>query len=385
MDVQQQGILTLVKSAVTGEKLTLPAEFDLDAALPPIKAHKIAPLVYEGVVHCGVSQQNAVQLLFQSSCRAFQVNERQMRAIDRICAAFEEAGVAYMPLKGSILKALYPQPALRLMGDADILIRSEQYTQITAIMERLGFRRSKALDYEYTWRNDALHVELHRRLFSPQKKDLFAYYGDGWGKAKLQKGMRYAMTPEDTMIYLIAHFAKHYRGSGIGCRHMVDLWMYLRSHPDLDQAYIEAELEKLRLLVFWQHVRRTIAWWFEGGSPDDITEMISGMVFASGSWGNSTSAAIADGMRNQKEKPGTARGRVSYVLHRVFPGKEKLHLQYPVLDQAPWLLPAVWIYYIIGKVFLHKTTWQQHASNLQSLTADNMESRQQMLRAVGLE
>ena len=52
--------------------------------------------------------------LFQASCRAIQVNERQMRELGKIYTAFDEAGVDYLPLKGSIMKAMYPRPELRL-------------------------------------------------------------------------------------------------------------------------------------------------------------------------------------------------------------------------------------------------------------------------------
>lgn len=39
--------------------------------------------------------------------------------------AFDAGGIDYMPLKGSILKDLYPRHEMRMMGDADILIRME--------------------------------------------------------------------------------------------------------------------------------------------------------------------------------------------------------------------------------------------------------------------
>ena len=37
------------------------------------------------------------------------------------------------------MKALYPAPELRVMGDADVLIRLEQYEKIVPLMEKMGF------------------------------------------------------------------------------------------------------------------------------------------------------------------------------------------------------------------------------------------------------
>ena len=53
-----------------------------------------------------------------------------------------------MPLKGCNMKALYPSPELRVMGDADILIRVEQYDRIRPIIQSLGFEEYGDIFYE---------------------------------------------------------------------------------------------------------------------------------------------------------------------------------------------------------------------------------------------
>ena len=58
------------------------------------------------------------------------------------------------------------------------------------------------------------------------------------------------MTPEDEFIYLFTHFAKHYRDGGIGCRYVVDLWVFLRNNPTMDPEKIKRELDKLQLREF---------------------------------------------------------------------------------------------------------------------------------------
>lgn len=385
MEVQQQGILTLLKSAVTGEALVLPADFDLNAAAATINAHKIAPLVYEGALHCGVPQQHPVmQSLFQSSCRAIQINARQLRALDKLFAAFESAGIDYLPVKGCMMKAMYPKPELRLMGDADILIRQAQYDLLVPIMEQLGYRKETVLDYVTVWCNDALHVELHKSLFSSQEKDLHAYFCNVWAMAKVKEGVRYAMTEEDAFIYEVAHFAKHYRGTGIGCRHMVDLWVYLRCHPALDEAYIQEGLEKLQLWTFYQHVRRTIAWWFEDAASDDKTELIGNVIFSNGNWGTKQTIAVAEGIMNHENETGAAGSRIAYIWRRLFPKAEKLQIQYPVLERAPWLLPVCWLRYLIRKILTHKLSLRQHMVKMRYMTDDNLENQRRMLREVGL-
>ena len=63
-------------------------------------------------------------------------------------AAFEKNGIAHMPLKGILMKQLYPRPDMRIMGDADILIRVEQYEKIKPLLEELGFAEKLESDHE---------------------------------------------------------------------------------------------------------------------------------------------------------------------------------------------------------------------------------------------
>ena len=53
MDVQQKGIITLVRSALNGESLSLPNDFDLEAAVAVAKKHQISVMLYYGALNCG--------------------------------------------------------------------------------------------------------------------------------------------------------------------------------------------------------------------------------------------------------------------------------------------------------------------------------------------
>ena len=54
---------------------------------------------------------------------------------------------------------------MRTMGDADILIKTEQYERIVPIMNRLGYLPGVESNHEYVWdKKNMLHVELHKML-----------------------------------------------------------------------------------------------------------------------------------------------------------------------------------------------------------------------------
>ena len=202
MTVTQQAIVTLLKSAVTRQALPLPEDFDLEESYDLVKSHHMVPMVYDGAVRCGVDRTLPVmQKLFQGYLRALMKSEKQMQQLNRVLDAFEQAGIEYLPLKGCSMKALYPAPELRVMGDADVLIRLEQYEKIVPVMESLGFTNKADTDHELIWTIDGLYLELHKRLIPSYNEDFHIYYGDSWRFARERTGCRWQMSPEDAFLF----------------------------------------------------------------------------------------------------------------------------------------------------------------------------------------
>ena len=385
MNPTRQGILTLLRSAVTGDALALPRDFDWEEAMVWAKKHQISPLVYEGAVNCGVDRAlPQMQTLFQMYCKNLLISEGQLQAIGRLCVAFEEADIDYMPVKGCNMKLRYPKPELRAMGDADILIKLEQYDRIYPIMKELGYEEELESDHELLWRTKALELELHKRLIPSYNKDYFRYFGDGWQLAKVQTGTRWAMTPEDEYIYLFTHFAKHYRDGGIGLRHVLDLWVYERSAP-MDESYIEAELKKLQLLEFRQNIVRLLKAWFCGEAMDEKTAFISDFVFGSGSWGSRENKETASGVRDARDAGSVGKGKLLRVCKILFPPMLGMKQLYPTLQKAPVLLPVFWVVRWVKTLLFGRDRIQRQKRVLQERSADRIETYQQALHFVGLD
>ncbi|MBQ7230956.1 MAG: nucleotidyltransferase family protein [Oscillospiraceae bacterium] len=386
MNDLQRGILLMLKSAVTGEHYPLPAGFSLEDALPVIKKHNLATLAYQGAVSCGLDGMSPAMLgLMQRYCRQMMRSEAQMAAVEQLCAAFEENGIDYMPLKGINMKSRYPKPELRIMGDADILIRTEQYGAIRPIMEGLGYTPEVESDHEYVWKSPALYLELHKRLIPSYNRDYYAYFGDGWALAKRREGCRYAMVPEDEWIYLFTHFAKHYRDGGIGCRHVLDLWVYLRGCPGLDMARIRRELRKLRLLEFYENIRRLLELWFGNGTEDAKLAMMTDFIFDSGNWGSRESHVLAAEMKNRAAAGSARGGRLRSVWQLLFPGTRNMAARYPVLEKAPWLLPVMWPVRWVDAALFRRDRVIRKGRDMQFATAEKVDGYQRAMHAVGLD
>lgn len=386
MNTMQRGIITLLKSAVTETSLELPAEFDLQAAYPLLKRHHMATLVYDGAVRCGIdSSLPVMQKLFQSYVKLMLVSERQMAAVKRVCSAFDAASIDYMPLKGCVMKEKYPKPELRVMGDADILIRLEQYETIVPLMEELGFSAKMESDHELVWVSNDLFLELHKRLMPSYNRDFHRYFGDSWSLAKVRDGSRYSMTVEDGWIYLFTHFAKHFRDGGIGCRHMVDLWVYLRSVQKMDEEYVHCELSKFGLLTFHQHIRELLLVWFEDGKETTMSDFLTDALFNSGSFGTQDYRLLSWAVRDKKYSALGKNSRLMYLWQTAFPSVLLLKDKYTILRRAPWLLPVVWLVRPFYKILFERKSLERQKSDLKTLDEERVDARRAVLHEIGLD
>ena len=386
MDTIQQGLIALIKSAVTQAPQPLPAGFDLEAAYPVICSHQIYTLAFEGAVLSGISTDLSImKKLFQIYCKALVVTEGQLRQMGRVLDAFREAGIHYMPLKGYNMRPRYPKPELRMMGDTDILIRMDQYDQVAAIMEGFGFVFKEEADHCMVWMRPGNTVEIHRRVVPKTDRDFYTYFGSGWKFSSGQLEYCHGMSPEDEFVYMFAHFTKHYRDGGIGCRHVTDLWVFRQICPDLDEAQVKRKLQKLGLAEFYNNCCRLMDVWFEDGISDSVTEYMTQYLFYSGAYGTAETHRMSEALRNAGGVPTGFRGKLGFIWNLAFPKLSIMKAEYPLLQKIPVLLPVFWLWRLFDKMIIQKKSLHDHQQMLSQLSTDNLASRETALRYVGLK
>ncbi len=386
MNAQQQALLTIVRSGLTGESLTLPEGVEPKQLYQQLSRHQMLAVGYAGASNCGVDKQSPLAgHLFQSYCKCLRHSEQQNKLIETVCAAFDQAGLDYMPLKGYNLKKLYPAPELRIMGDADILIRLEQYDRIRTIMQELGFAETVESDHELIWKQGPLILELHKRLIPSYNKDYHGYFGDGWQLATQRQGTRYAMKREDEQIYLFTHFAKHYRDGGIGLRHLADLRVFRQAFPELDMDYVRRELKKLRLLEFYENVMKAVGAWFGEGQWDEVSRAIIDHVCASGAYGNKDEHDMFAVIREAGEDKTLSQARFARLSRIVFQPLAEMKKKYPVLEKLPVLLPLFWVIRIFTVALFRRNRLKKATQEFRATNTQAVSEYQKKLEFVGLK
>lgn len=262
--------------------------------------------------------------------------------------AFEKNGIECMPLKGYILKHMYPAPEIRSMCDVDVLIHSSEIDKIKEIMKTIGFVFDKESPHEFIFfAKPYVSVELHKSLVPNYNHDLYSYYGDGWCVAKRKQGFNniYEMSFEDFYIYSIVHAAKHYLNGGTGIRQVSDIYVLLNSdkYDKMDKDYVASELKKLGLDIFNKIICDLSNVWFGEREHDKKTVQMAEYILMSGVYGTHERAKSSRVYR-KSENSSYKISRLKLYIRMIFPPRIGLINRYPIIKEKKWLYPFVIVY-----------------------------------------
>lgn len=273
----------------------------------------------------------------------------QLSERDRIIKALTAAGIRVLPVKGCMMKEVYPQIDWRQMCDLDMLIDEENVEKARAIMEKLGYTHGEDSQKDASYQLPPyMNVELHHKLFESWHAHSAEYYSDIWARAvpDAKRPGCFWLTPEDEYIYQMAHFNKHFTEEyGSGIRSILDLEVYRRHFAgQLNDDYLQNELRTLELTELTRRSESLAEHWF--GTPEQrlqpLTEQETKMaevVLCSGTYGTVESRAL-----NQSQAGNQKRLR-SWIFLPVYRMKEG----YPILEKHPYLYPFCWLHRLFAK------------------------------------
>ena len=69
----------------------------------------------------------------------------------------------------------------------------------------------------------------------------------------------------------------------------------------------------------------------------------------------------------------------------MFPGREIMQMQYPVLKKYPWLMPLLWPVRLVRKLLFDRSAVEIRKRHLRALAVGDLEAFRESLQYVGLE
>lgn len=253
---------------------------------------------------------------------------------ERVCEALEAASLPHMPLKGALLRALYPEAWMRPSCDVDVLVRVEDLDRALIALAENGFAVGSRTSHDVALSSSGhIPTELHFRLWENGQSDkIRAMLESVWDTASLVDGTsyQYAMTDGLFYFYHVAHMAKHLVHGGCGIRPFLDLWLMDKQggSEERDRLLTEGELS-----TFAEVARALCRVWFDGDPHTDVTLALEAFILDGGVYGSETNrVAISQQQRG---------GRLRYAMSRIFASRDELKVHFPVLERRPWLAPPL--------------------------------------------
>ena len=257
----------------------------------------------------------------------------------------DASGIWHAPLKGIIIKDMYPRLGMRQMSDNDILFEKDKSKEVDAIMQKLGFDPILVSDYnnENTYHKDNYYsFEMHKKLFEDVYGDSNNYFIDIFDRVIKDGNSEYAyhMSDLDFYLYFLAHMAKHHISSGAGLRFYSDLY-YINKEllPRINKNDLNRELKKLNLLDFYDETMTFLNQLLnrDYSDADRINYILRGNVYGS----------IDNTVVNSIKK----KGKLKYLFSLVFLPLNNMRIMFPILEKLPILLPLFWIIRIFRNLF----------------------------------
>ncbi len=324
-EISKTDIGDAVKNSITAE--TLPLLYKIS------KLHDLAHLIGDaldkkGLLNIDGDYKN--KFLRERNLALFRY-EQMNYEYERVCKALNEEKITFTPLKGSIIKKLYPMPWLRTSSDIDILVNLSDLEKLEEIFtKKLDCTFVRECDNTYSVHTKSnVHLELHLDLTRDFAKgeiidnlDKFLDNDNG-SYCKVMKN-------EAFYLHLIAHMARHLAHGGSGVRSFLDIYIY-RNKISLNNDILLSLLKEYNLETFEKVVNKLSKVWFDNDSHDDTTLALEEYILNGGIYGT-----IENQVAVNKAKTD---GKSSGLFKKVFLPYKQLKFIYPILEKHKWLTP----------------------------------------------
>jgi len=275
---------------------------------------------------------------------------------NEILAFMEQSGIWYMPLKGIILKDMYPKLGMRQMADNDILYDKQFQKELFHYMTARGYQECEfgKGNHDVYQKEPIYNFEMHTALYATAKgREWEEYYRDV--KKRLIKDdtnrQGYHFKDEDFYIYLITHNYKHYSGSGTGLRSLIDIYVFLKQKGEgLNWHYIWTELEALHMKEFEKESRQLSRKLFSVNlsslsqkEQDLLLYYLDSGVY--GTLKNSIEKKLRTYQPDQKKISSAT--RIRYYVDRLLPDEDHYINYAPFVYKHKWLIPFYLVFRVV--------------------------------------
>lgn len=381
MTLEEKLLIAAVRASVAGTAQLPEGEPAWSDFLTLAGKHGLLAMAYDGLQKLGAVLPEQVSTYLQRAYMKAIFSDTQTAFLkEQLQAALEAAGVPHIFLKGAVLKAAYPVPALRTMCDVDVLVYTDDYPKIAQVAQSLGGKpgHSDGNHRNYSFPG-GVEVEFHPNLLH-HATPVGTQINPGWQYAKQgTAGYCRELTEEGFYLNTICHLANHFVDGGVGVRFVLDVWVnrHLRQ-PAFDRAAVERELERFGMLEFTRKIEELAEVWFGSGEMTELMEELGAYILSSGSHGTADRAVL----NAVSLSPGGSSG--SALWGKVFFPRQELEDRFPWCKGKPVLLPAAWCVRAFRAVTRHGNLIVQWSKGAGQVSGEEAAKQKEKLKRFGI-
>lgn len=323
---------------------------DWAAVLAEAKRHRVTALLYPAIRWMdGVPEE-----IFDQTCgtaiAVTAASEAMLKEQRRILDLLEAHQIPCAVLKGTSIAYLYPHPALRTVGDIDILVDAKNLDKACRALQTDGFVQTCTVEKHRCLQKGAVWVEIHQMVsvFPESEKGRFT-------KQYMAGALRHTQTAEIAgvcfpmlsssyrLIALLAHMEQHLATSGIGLRQVCDWAITAHALRDCFDDAMLALLERCGLLRFAEIMTRLCEKylglppcpWAEN-APDELVTALLSDVLAGGNFQSQyAKRPFADVLTDAYNADGNGKNSILRNYNR--------YIRKYVRQKYPWAKSRLWI------------------------------------------
>ena len=322
-------------------------KMDLEQLFEVAKAHSLAAMTAYALESAGIYDP----AFEEEKNKAIRKNILFDAQRSKLLGVLEEQKIWYMPLKGAVLKGIYPQIGMRQMADNDILFDMSRRNDVRQIMSDLGFvlKAEREVVDEYL-KEPIYNFEMHGELFMEYQVGDMADYYHGIKERILKddnNNYGYHFSNEEFYLFMLAHEYKHFILDGTGIRSLVDTYVFLNKYSDtLDWTYVNSELDKMGITDYENKNRELSLKVFDGAALSDAEKLLLNSYIISNTYG-SLDNKVERGVKNNG---GNAFAKFKYAVMRLTvpfspdnPRYKAFEMSYPFFYKHKVFLPLLLI------------------------------------------
>ncbi len=380
-------MIQLIANEICGREFSLPAEHSCsdefyNEMFNTAMAHDIAHIVGTALINNGLEKRSLACEQYRGCIYAVMFRYENLKYVtQKVCNVLEEEKIPYIPLKGAVIRNLYPQHWMRTGCDVDILVHKEDSERaLNAITEKLGYEEKCRSEHDISvLSTENIYVELHYSLLEESYAPEMAKVLDTvWEHAKPAEKDKFLYELDDAMFYFyhVAHMAKHFIQGGCGVRPFIDLWLIERS-KDYHSSETDILLKKAKLTDFERIARKLTEVWFSGNEHDKITLIMENYILSGGHFGSPSTVMLSN-----QYKSG---GRLKYALSRIFIPYAELKKQYPIIEKYKFLTPLCELCRLFSLAFGKKRKFRRfYVEKMLGSSDEHIDNINYLFESVGL-